>query len=94
MKGIGLVFAGGGGKGAYQIGTWKYLHQQGMDRYVKAVSGSSVGALNAALFVGGSYEQAESIWENIRPEQILTPKTVSERIDDILASVRDGLFVG
>ena len=32
MDGIGLVFSGGGGKGAYQIGVWKYLREQGLDK--------------------------------------------------------------
>lgn len=74
MAGIGLVLAGGGGKGAYQIGVWRYLRETGIDRYVCAVSGTSVGALNAALFAAGDYEQAERIWRNIRPEIILPPK--------------------
>lgn len=77
MKGIGLVFAGGGGKGSYEIGVWKYLHEIGLDQYVRAVSGTSVGALNAALFVGSSYELAEKLWLNINQEKILTPKEVS-----------------
>ena len=77
MNGIGLVLAGGGGKGAYQIGAWKYLREAGLDRYVSAVSGTSVGALNAALFAAGDLEQAENLWRNIRPEQILTPRGYS-----------------
>lgn len=77
MKGIGLVFAGGGGKGSYEIGVWKYLHEIGLDQYVRAVSGTSVGALNAALFAGSSYEIAEDLWLNISQEKILTPKEVS-----------------
>lgn len=77
MKGIGIVFAGGGGKGAYEIGVWKYLHEVGLDQYVRAVSGTSVGALNAALFVGGSYENAENLWLNINHEKILTPKKIT-----------------
>lgn len=77
MKGIGLVFAGGGGKGSYEIGVWKYLHEIGLDQYVRAVSGTSVGALNAALFVGSSYEIAENLWMNINQKKILTPKGVS-----------------
>ena len=48
MKGIGLVFAAGGGKGSYEIGVWKYLHEIGLDQYVRAVSGTSVEALNAS----------------------------------------------
>lgn len=77
MKGFGLVFSGGGGKGAYEIGVWKYLHEMGLDNYVKAVSGTSVGALNAALFTGSSYEQAEEMWLNIDPSKILSPKKIS-----------------
>lgn len=77
MKGIGLVFAGGGGKGAYEVGVWKYLHEIGLDQYVKAVSGTSVGALNAALFVGSSYELAEELWMDISQNKILTPKRIS-----------------
>lgn len=71
MNGIGLVLAGGGGKGAYEIGVWKYLREIGLDKEIVAVSGTSVGALNAAMFASGSYEKAETIWKNIRKEQIL-----------------------
>lgn len=77
MKGIGLVFSGGGGKGAYQIGVWKYLHQYGLDQFVRAVSGTSVGALNAALFASGDVQRAEDLWLNIEPEQILTPRKIT-----------------
>lgn len=78
MKGVGLVFAGGGGKGAYEIGVWKYLHEIGLDKQVKAVSGTSVGALNAALFIGASFEKAEELWSNIEPYMILTPKYITK----------------
>lgn len=82
MDGIGLVFAGGGGKGAYQLGVWKYLREYQLDRRICAVSGTSVGALNAALFAAGNYVQAEELWLNICPEQILTPRTCSS--EDII----------
>lgn len=77
MKGIGLVLAGGGGKGAYQIGVWKYLHEYGLDQYIRAVSGTSVGALNAALFTSGNFQRAEELWLNIEPQQILSPRKFS-----------------
>ncbi len=59
---IGLVLDGGGAKGAYQIGVWKAMRETGIDRYIKCVAGSSVGGLNAALFVQDDYEKAEDIW--------------------------------
>lgn len=74
MKKIGLVLAGGGGRGAYHIGVWKALRETGLDQYVSAISGTSVGGLNAALFLQGDYDKAVDIWENISMEKILTPK--------------------
>lgn len=72
---LGLTFSGGGGKGAYEIGVWKALKEFGIDQYVKAISGTSVGALNAALFIGGNYERAESTWMSISQDSILVPNT-------------------
>jgi NTE family protein len=45
---IGLVLGGGGGKGAYEIGVWNTLRNvYGIK--IAAVSGTSVGALNARV---------------------------------------------
>lgn len=60
---FGLVFAGGGGKGAWQLGVWKALEEAGIRR--KAVSGTSVGALNAALYAQGDYDKAIDAWMSI-----------------------------
>lgn len=77
-KKIGLVLAGGGGRGAYQIGVWKALRETGLEGYITAVAGSSVGGLNAALFTQGGLDKAEEIWRSISPEIILTSKFKSE----------------
>ncbi len=69
----GLVFAGGGGKGAYEIGVWKAL-KECREISVGAVSGTSVGALNGALFACQEYDMAKDIWMNISEDKILTPK--------------------
>lgn len=71
MSGVGLVLAGGGGKGAYFIGVWKALKEYGVDKNIRAVSGTSVGALNAVLFAQRNYDIAESVWNNILAEDIL-----------------------
>jgi len=73
MAKLGLVFSGGGGKGAYEIGVWKALKEFGIDKNVEAVAGTSVGGLNGALFVNGDYDAAESLWLNIAPEKIMVP---------------------
>ncbi len=81
QKDFGLVFAGGGGKGAYQIGVWKALRHLHMDTWIKGVSGDSVGALNAVLFANGDYQKAEDVWRKIHPIQFLdlTPDGVCSR---------------
>jgi NTE family protein len=72
VSNLALVLAGGGGKGAYQIGVWKALKEFGVEQNIEAVSGTSVGALNAIAFVQGNYEIAEQIWLNLSHEQILS----------------------
>ncbi|MEN8079363.1 patatin-like phospholipase family protein [Clostridioides difficile] len=68
---IGLVLAGGGSRGAYQIGVWKALIELGIDKYVEVVSGTSIGALNAMLFLQGDYNLAEDIWNNLTKDEIM-----------------------
>ena len=71
MSKVGLVFSGGGGKGAYEIGVWKALREYEFDRNIEAVAGTSVGGLNGALFIQGDYNKAESLWRDIAPQKIL-----------------------
>lgn len=71
MTKLGLVFSGGGGKGAYEIGVWRALKEFGMDQGVQAVAGTSVGGLNGALFVQGEYAAGEHLWSSISPDKIL-----------------------
>lgn len=44
---VGLVLAGGGAKGAYQVGVLEYLAEAGVR--LAAVAGASIGALNASV---------------------------------------------
>ena len=62
-KEYGLVFDGGGARGAYQIGAWKALAEAGVQ--ISAVAGTSVGALNGALVCMGDIEKAEHIWKEM-----------------------------
>ncbi len=69
---IGLAFEGGGGKGAYQIGVWKALRETGIDKHIDAVSGTSIGAMNAFLFAYGDYNLAKNIWLNLTPNMVFS----------------------
>lgn len=67
---IGLVFAGGGGKGSYQIGVWKAMEEFGYKAEI--VAGTSVGALNAALYTQGDLQIGINLWENISTQDVLS----------------------
>lgn len=68
---LGLVLAGGGGKGSYHIGVWRVLRDYGVEKNIENISGTSVGALNAALFATENFELAEKIWLNLDYTKIL-----------------------
>lgn len=64
---IGLVLSGGGAKGAYEVGVWQALHEAGLAEDVAVISGTSIGAVNAALFASWPDPKgAERLWlENL-----------------------------
>lgn len=74
----GLVLEGGGAKGAYQIGAWEAFRHLGLE--FGAVTGTSVGALNGALFAQGDFEQAHEMWYNLKPEHVISgdPKAIEK----------------
>ena len=79
MKKLGLAFGGGGGRGAYQLGVWRALIETGLDKHVQAVSGTSVGAFNAALFLQVKYDTAVNIWMNHLGDKILVPQNATKK---------------
>lgn len=72
----GLVLSGGGGKGIYQVGILKALAEAGLLNDIVAVSGSSIGGINAVLFAEGladggldrAIKQMEEAWNDINFE--------------------------
>lgn len=69
---LGLVFSGGGARGAYQIGVWKALKEFGMAANIEAVAGTSVGSLNGALFVQGDIDVAENLWCSLSKDSVMS----------------------
>lgn len=65
----GLVFAGGGAKGAYEIGVWDALDRMGIE--IGAVTGVSIGSINGAMFVQREFRRAKELWENITLSDIV-----------------------
>lgn len=75
-KEYGLVLAGGGTKGAYQVGVWKALKELGIK--IRAIAGASIGSLNGALILQDNFEKMEELYRNIKISDIMK---VSEDID-------------
>ena len=69
MEKTAVVLAGGGSRGAYQIGVWKAMRELHID--YQLVAGTSVGALNGALMVQQEYDKALRVWENISSQEIV-----------------------
>ena len=67
MKPYGLVLAGGGAKGAYQLGAWKAMREIGVT--FNAVAGVSIGSINGALVVQDDYLTAEALWQSVSLEK-------------------------
>ena len=71
---IALVFSGGGGKGAYEVGVWKALKTLDIEEKVSAISGNSIGALNAVFFMCCDLMGALRLWRNVTQEDTIPLK--------------------
>lgn len=59
----GLVLEGGGARGAYHIGVYKAILEEGIE--ISGITGTSIGALNGAMIVQGDYEKCYELWQNL-----------------------------
>ncbi len=64
-----LILAGGGTRGAYQVGAWKALQEMGIT--VSAVAGTSIGAINAAFILQGDTGKLEQLYDHIDIEDVI-----------------------
>lgn len=83
-----IVFAGGGSRGSWQLGVWKAFEKHGIPR-PRAIAGTSVGALNAAMFSQGDYEKAQEVWLNTDTLKVLDGQKEHSWLMRQLASVLD-----
>lgn len=84
----GLILAGGGAKGAYQIGAWKAMRE--LELEIGLVCGTSVGALNGAFIAQDQFELAVEMWNNMDMDGVF--EADSEILDNIDEIAKGGIL--
>ncbi|MDF2678700.1 MAG: patatin [Bacillota bacterium] len=64
----GLVLEGGGARGAYHVGAYEALKE--LNVQIGGISGTSIGALNAAMLVQGDIQLLKEIWINTKSSDL------------------------
>lgn len=94
-----IALAGGGTKGAYQVGAWKAMRELGIPFDI--VTGTSIGSVTAALMVQGDFDRAWELWTHITEEQIMLERAdatphekrelaaLAEHPEQLIARVKD-----
>ncbi len=77
---LGLCLSGGGARGAYQIGACMALKDAGIFEHIEMISGTSIGAANAALIASKPLEEVRNIWFDIPEETIYQTENFFKRI--------------
>lgn len=65
---VGLALEGGGAKGSYELGSYLALRKLGIK--FDMIAGTSIGSMNAALFVQNNIHLAKKLWLNADSEII------------------------
>lgn len=71
MEKTGLVLGGGGTWGSYEIGVWMALRDLEIEPEINGVAGTSIGALNMALFAQGDLQNAITLWTELSNDDIV-----------------------
>lgn len=75
-----LILSGGGARGAYQVGVWKFLLNMGWKPDL--ICGTSVGAINAVgIGCGQNLEELIQIWKTIERGKVYRISLLRQLID-------------
>ncbi|KMT23276.1 patatin-like phospholipase family protein [Clostridium cylindrosporum] len=74
-----LVLGGGGAKGSYELGVFKALKEMNIE--ITSIYGTSIGALNGALFIQGDIDRAQRLWSEITARDVMD---IEENIESLL----------
>lgn len=87
---IGLVLAGGGAKGAYEVGVYKALRELELVDNIKVISGTSIGAINSLFFAMDNPKVIGNSWSNLNYSRfiLMEESTRESRINSILGKIK------
>tara|TARA_B100000683_G_scaffold237981_1_gene243518 strand:- start:347 stop:1513 length:1167 start_codon:yes stop_codon:yes gene_type:complete len=100
---LALVLSGGGARGAFEVGVLRWLARERPEffKQVRIVTGSSVGAINAAYLAShgmtpDSVESLARIWENLKVGELIGfgPRHVLGRLTKWRQRLVDGQVPG
>ena len=75
---LGLVLSGGGARGAFQVGVYeRLLRDPRFERGPAVLSGTSAGAINAAMIAAGKSPASTRAW--LRQRQVFASSGASSR---------------
>jgi NTE family protein len=77
---LGLVFSGGGSRGAYQVGVCMALKEAGILEKVNAYSGTSIGSVNATMIASVGVEKLKEIWFDLDGDVLVQTENLFNRI--------------
>ncbi|MEA4920790.1 MAG: patatin-like phospholipase family protein [Clostridiaceae bacterium] len=92
---LGIALEGGGAKGAFHIGAFQACMELGYNP--DAIAGTSIGAMNGAMFAQGDFEKAKELWENISIKDVFSPedeKIISTDVQKLDFSGLVGVLAG
>jgi NTE family protein len=90
MYEYGFVLAGGGSKGACQVGMLEVLREHGIQPDI--ISGISVGALNGAMLAQGRWDELQGLWDRITRDDIYTGGIGIRSVFNLLTGRSRALF--
>lgn len=79
----GLALGGGGSRGSYEIGVLKALQELNIE--IGAITGTSIGAINAAAYLMNDFALMEEIWMSLNRDSLikfesqLVPEVIRQR---------------
>ena len=82
-----LVLAGGGSRGAYEMGVWQALNEMGIK--IDIVTGTSIGSMNATLIAAGAFKEAQKLWLTLETAEVFDYKHAIENKGIRFTSVKD-----